>query len=391
MGQLMMAIFDENPQAFSEQNINLLRSGVTLTVPEAASVQNLNAELAVQDSLTQVQSYRDTVLAQGANTELLTGLPSQSEVKSPYTVEPGVTMVTANQLDEIEAALEQEQTEIISRPSNAPALPPEEDHAAVVRYSYDAAYVYDDNIRLAQNSDDIRDDSIFSATLKARVGKEIDSFSLLSYGADIGYEGFARFDELSHASFSVNARYRFALASGFSSPIYTLGIKLGGREFDSEMRDATDASLSADLNRWLTNRLNMTIGLGYRVSDSKSRAFDTEQVRLFGNLDLNYSKTGLLYGTYAYATGDIVSSASPTLDIINAAEEIEPDDAFGGIEFNQFAYRLEADTHVITVGYNEIITRGTSFDVSLRYVDSDASGDIGYERALLRVSLLGRF
>ena len=137
----------------------------------------------------------------------------------------------------------------------------------------------------------------------------------------------------------------------------------------------------------------MTLGLGYRQSESKSEAFDTEQLRLFGNLDLNYSKTALLYATYAFAAGDIVSSASPTLDIINAAEVIEPDDAFGGVEFNQFAYRLDAETQVITLGYNQIIKRGTSLDISLRFVDSDATEDdnIGYERALLRISLLGRF
>ena len=76
--------FYDNPQAFSEENINLLRSGAVLSIPATGSVQNLNAELAVQDSLDQVQSYREEVLASSADSSALTGLPSETEVKSPY-------------------------------------------------------------------------------------------------------------------------------------------------------------------------------------------------------------------------------------------------------------------------------------------------------------------
>ena len=73
------------------------------------------------------------------------------------------------------------------------------------------------------------------------------------------------------------------------------------------------------------------------------------------------------------------------------SEAIEPDDAFGGVAFNQFAYRLEANSNVITLGYNRIMTRSMSIDVSYRFIDSEAAGDVYYERQILRASLLGRF
>ena len=47
----------------------------------------------------------------------------------------------------------------------------------------------------------------------------------------------------------------------------------------------------------------------------------------------------------------------------------------GGIDSNQFAYRLEADTLVYTLGYNRVFTRDLSMDLSVRYVDSEAQDD----------------
>jgi hypothetical protein len=188
-------------------------------------------------------------------------------------------------------------------------------------------------------------------------------------------------------------RYRFALTSSFTSPIYSLGARIGGREFDTEMRDASFVALSANLSKWITNTINMTTGVGLNAQESKSEVFDTSEARIFINLDTNFSKNDLVYTTLTYITGDTVSSATPSLGIINVAEAIEADDAFGGIEANQFAYRLKADTVVLTLGYNRIFTPDLSFDVSARFVESEAQddGDITYERTIFRASLLGRF
>jgi hypothetical protein len=159
------------------------------------------------------------------------------------------------------------------------------------------------------------------------------------------------------------------------------------------MRDATFVSLSADLNKWITDTINMTTGVGWNGQESKSEVFDTSEARIFINFDTNFSRTDLIYTTLTYITGDIVSSATPSLGIINVAEAIEADDAFGGIDANQFAYRLKADTVVFTLGYNRVFTPDLSFDVSARFVESEAQddSDISYERTIFRASLLGRF
>ncbi len=392
MSEMVEAIFRANPEAFDQQNINLLRAGSTLTIPFIGSNE---PDDTVENVGLNDEQETEAQHAGVSTTETETALAPAIAEKPTDDEEVDAGVVIEAEPAEIQETVVTAQTDSAtqSAASNpAPAPPPAR---PLFRYSYDLSYVYDDNVRLAQNDVDIVDDSIASLLVKATAGKQLDAFNIVSYGFQVGYDGYAEYSDLSHATFSANARYRFATSSGFSAPVYSFRVKLGGREFSSEMRDSTDGTISFDLNKWLTNRLNMTLGIGYQASEAKSQAYDTRQTRLFGNLDLEISKTGLLYGTYAYSQGDIVSSATPTLDIINAAEVIEPDDAFGGVDENQFAYRLDADTQVLTLGYNQILTRGLSLDVSLRFVDSevdtDTDDELGYERGIARISLLGRF
>ena len=259
------------------------------------------------------------------------------------------------------------------------------------RYSYDLSWAYDDNVRRAQNEVDIRDDSLLNLTINAKAGKSLSRYSRLNYGGRISVEKFSTFEELNNLNFDINVKYRFAYASGFTSPLYSIGFKAGGISSDKVARDSTVYSINSGVNKWLTNTINMSVGLVHKQRESRSRVFDTKENLIFGNLDINFSKSALIYTTYSYIAGDIVSSATPSLAIINAAEAIQPDDAFGGMTTNQFAYRLDSDTQVVTLGYNQAISAATSFDVSYRYVKTESEGSIEYDRSIFRISLLGRF
>ncbi|MFT5220989.1 MAG: FimV-like protein [Gammaproteobacteria bacterium] len=401
MAQTMMAIYKANPDAFLDNNINRLKVGSVLTIPAFQPASLTDSRAAYKEASTHIDRYEKEVRqvrVERGELKPLSAAPREPDLLPAITPTEmaEISQVKLSQITEIKAELKKEEEQLVEV---APPLPkakkkaPRKPERPLFRYSYDLAAINDSNVRLAQNDVDIRDDAIFSVTLNARGGRPLDSFSIWNYGASATYNSFSTFDGLNNIDFNINTRYRFALSSGFTSPIYSLGIKIGGVEYDTEMRDATVLSLSADLNKWVTNTINMTAGWVFKTQDSKSEAYDTSENRLFVNFDTNLSKTDLIYTTLTYITGDVVSSASPTLAIINAAEAIEPDDVFGGITTNQFAYRLDAETIVITLGYNKILTQSLSMDVSARIVDTTSSvdSDIGYERTLLRASLLGRF
>jgi FimV-like protein len=399
MSQMMMSIFEANPDAFLRENINRLKIGETLDIPALETVARINPDEAYREVTAQIETYELEVRPlQAEGGELVVLEPAEPEPAAGAAMAAAISEPSQAQIDEIKvelAADELQSAQQVALPEPKPARGKRKSSSKdpVFRYSYDISLIDDDNIRLAQEDEDIRSDRSLSATIRAKGGTSLDSFSILNYGGSASYNKMDTFETLDNYEIEVNTRYRFALSSGFTSPIYSLGARLGGREFDTVMRDATFIELSADLNKWITDTINMTTGVGYNAQESRSEVFDTSDARIFVNFDTNFSQADLVYTTFTYISGDTVSSASPSLGIINVADAIEPDDAFGGFATNQFAYRLKANTAVITLGYNRILTRDLSMDLSARFVDSEARDDdsITYQRTILRASLLGRF
>ena len=400
VSQIMMSIYRNNPDAFFKNNINRLRVGSVLEIPDLDAIGAIGRKQAYSEASSQIDAFEKEVRAikvQRGELAPLSQAPRDPDLATGVEFVAEVTEPDAEQIAEIRQglAVDQLQTAQLQLPEPKPAKRKKRKKSRdpLFRYSYDISIVDDDNLRLAQNDEDIRSDLIFSPTIKAKGGRNLDSFTIWNYGGSVTYNLFETFEELDNFEFEVNTRYRFTLSSGFTSPIFSLGAKIGGIEFESEMRDSTVLSLSAELNKWITNTINMTAGLGFKERQSVSEVYDTSEVRIFVNFDTEISKADLVYTTLALISGDTVSSATPTLDIINASDAIEPDDAFGGIAANQFAYRIEADTVVVTLGYNRILTRKLSIDLSARLVDSEAKDDdgIGYDRTIVRASLLGRF
>ena len=394
--QWMMAIYYANPDAFTGNNINRLKLGSTLDIPPAETVAALDPREAYREASEHIATFekekraeRNAAIASDSGSS---GSAAAATVVAAETViEPDL-----NEIAEIKQGLAADQSAqagALPEPKPAKKQKKQKEGPPPIRFSYELAYIDDDNIRLAQEEEDIRSDQILSAALRAKGGKSLDSHTIFNYGASATLNKHDTFDTLDNYEIEANVRYRFALSSGFTSPIYTLGARIGGQEFDTEMRDATFVQLSADLNKWITNTINMTTGLDFNKRDSKSEVFDTEDARIFLNFDTNFTNRDLVYTTFTYITGDTVSSSTPSLGIIEVADAIEPDDAFGGVEANQFAYRIDSNTVVFTLGYNRIMSRNVSLDFSARYVESEAKddSDIMYDRTILRASLLGRF
>jgi len=114
---------------------------------------------------------------------------------------------------------------------------------------------------------------------------------------------------------------------------------------------------------------------------------------VYTNLDLALSPKDTLFFTYIYVDGDVVSTGTPdSLVLTNAADDLEPDDAFSdGSVTGAVAYRLEAVTHILTFGYNRTLDKSQSIDLSVRSLSSSADAGIEYDSLTLRVSYLFSF
>ena len=281
---------------------------------------------------------------------------------------------------------------LVSAVSNAQQSAGHED-ATSFHFSYELTAAYDDNIRRAKYDVDIRDDVLTGLALGVKSITHLSDATLLNLGLKFEAEQYDVFTELDNSKIEGSLAYVFSFSSSFSASRYALKMKLGGIDSNSEMRTANTASVGLDINKWLTTTIHMTAGYTFKLQDAQSEVFDVEENLLMINFDVDLTPRQLIYFTYHYIDGEIVSSATPKLGFINAAQAIEPDDAFGGFTTNQFVYRIAAESNVFTLGYNAAISRSVSLDLSFRFVDSVATQDenIYYERQIIRASLLGRF
>jgi len=225
VSQLMMSIFAANPDAFARDNINRLKQDAMLDIPDHDTITSLDPGQAYNDATAHIETYEREIRQQQASSGELTTLSQASN--DPGATTGAALAVTVNepdqeQIEEIKQGMAADEVQVaqqmvLPEPKAAKrkkkAKKPEK---PLFRYSYDISLIDDDNVRLAQNEEDIRSDLILSTKVSARGGKALDDFSLLNYGGSATYNKFDTFDTLDNFDFEVNTRYRFALSSGFT-------------------------------------------------------------------------------------------------------------------------------------------------------------------------------
>lgn len=268
----------------------------------------------------------------------------------------------------------------------------DDDHGGGPDIDLDVTAFYDSNVTLAQLDDDIADDQgVEAAVTLSSVSGGLEGSA---FGWSLGLKGVRHdeFEDLDRLEAEAGVKYIVQFRRGFSAPVFELSLTARAIDSESELRDGWQAEAGALATRRLTEKLVGRAGVRFIRRESEDfEAFDNERINVFVNGDLRTSQRSVLYGTYIFSTGDVVSTARPTLAIIDAAEVIEPDDAFGGLESNRFAYRLDAEVHIVTLGWNRALGPSSSIDASVQGLYADAEGDNDYERGLARLSYLHRF
>lgn len=100
--QMMMALLRNNPQAFTNNNINGLKSGFILRVPERSMIDAMTAAEAVRQTREQNELWRNARETIGRG-ETPTGtqgeINSTSQSKAAVSADPGVKLVTPKKAD----------------------------------------------------------------------------------------------------------------------------------------------------------------------------------------------------------------------------------------------------------------------------------------------------
>jgi hypothetical protein len=269
--------------------------------------------------------------------------------------------------------------------------------AQAVPIDVEAAYTFDDNVTRAQRDVDVLDDQLISLQVGTSFLQWLNQNNRVIYRGFVRGEFYDQYDKLSNVTAGVNATYQYRTSGAFTTPTYGAFVKAAISEYSkSELRDNNLVSVGISFRKPFTDRIVYTAMLSFNKRDSDSTVFDTSDVSLLQNVDYVLGERWTMYFTYNYLDGDTTSSADASvvvgvLPFVNAAEAINVDDAFG--TGNWRAYRLDAKTHVATLGTNFRINEQNSLDLSVRWVEATATvnKDITYERWIVSLAYLTRF
>ena len=255
----------------------------------------------------------------------------------------------------------------------------------------EAAYTVDNNITRAARDDSILRDSVLALGAGVTFQQPLSKRYRLLYRGFVRGEAYAEYTGLSNLTAGAAATLQYRASGKLLAPTWNLFARLSTSAYESWLRDSDFLSLGVSVNKGLTDRVSFTGSLSGTVRDSNSRVFDTREASVLFNIDYLVAKRATLYSTYNYLNGDIVSTGKPWLRIVDYAEDIQADDAFGGAATNFYAYRLKAQTHVLTLGANLMLNRHHSLDLSARAAHSRTDGDITYNRMLVTAAYLIKF
>lgn len=253
----------------------------------------------------------------------------------------------------------------------------------------DASIGLDDNVTRAQLNEDIEHDSFVSIT--ASLVHEAVNFDTgqIVVNLDLSATEFFDFSGLSNAAAGGGVNYTFSPWASFGAPWFSLDLQYKVQEFDSFLRDSDLFVGTFTFGKRLDDRTDMRAAVMYQSRESEGVAFDTKNTSFFINFDFQLENKMTLYTTYKYQDGDVFSSANQSMVsiyVINEAKAIEFDDVFNG----KLAYRLDGTTQFFTVGLNIARNLDSAYDVSVRFLSSEADGNLEYEDLAVRLSYFRR-
>ncbi|MGH8442927.1 MAG: hypothetical protein ACRETF_08520 [Nevskiaceae bacterium] len=271
--------------------------------------------------------------------------------------------------------------------------PARADHHMGFSWSGDLGVGYDDNVGNAALEADVRDDTILSGALNLDFHWRPTLFTALLLRGSLRGEGYDKADGLSNGKFTAMARVSHRPGGGFYAPTLAGWISAAVWEFDSRMRDGSEYRAGVFLVGPITTAVSARLGVAGVERSGDSYVFDMSSWSAGIDIDWRVLPALTLYAGYQFHDGDIVSTGSvpPKSSHLpgggGGSSAADPDDAFDGL----FAYRVDATTHLVTVGVNVPLSARLAIDGQLRRADSETDGGTGYDRWQGTVSALVRF
>jgi len=246
-------------------------------------------------------------------------------------------------------------------------------------FRVEAAYTADDNVTRSSGAENVLSDRFYTLNLNASQNLPLSQHTRLVMLLFLGGEKYQTYDGLSRYFGGIQGEFQYRTSGGFDAPTFGFFVKGSRDQYESELRDGYRYSAGVRVLKPVTDRIDLFGSLAYNMRDGKSTVFDTQDYSARLNLDYSPARGSTVYLGAEYRHGDVVSTARPSLALIDIAEAIVRDDVFTDTE--RLDYRLKADTVLATLGYNLAFGERHALDLSWRWVQSTAIEQPGFAGA----------
>lgn len=240
----------------------------------------------------------------------------------------------------------------------------------------DAGFMSDDNVTRAKESADKLSDHSLSVNLSTPLVYPLTEHTRARLTPLAGGEKFFSYKGLSRAYAGATGEYQYRSSAEFSTPTFSLFMRIFGEQYESRLRDGGHYSAGVSMLQPVTDRIQLFGALAHNRRYGRSAVFNTIDNSARLNLDYAATKSGTIYLTGEYRRGDVVSTGHPTLEFIDIAKVFVQDDAFPGGQL--FSYRFDGSTRITTLGYNIGFGSRHSLDLSWRRIKSASGWRPGY-------------
>jgi hypothetical protein len=268
---------------------------------------------------------------------------------------------------------------IASLPVAAAEMTAEADGGSPWNIGVDVSVLSDDNVTRAYAPGHIREDKATRIKLGARYDLDFSINRALIFTGHLSDESYQDFDGFSSSQAGLGVEYRFRSRNGFGAPVYSFFVDHTRADYETDIRDGDTLEYGLRLSRQYTDRIALVFGAGRSERTADGEVFDLEQTRYFAQLDYRVPNRFQTYLAYYYISGDVYSIAPVAPDDYGggagfyAATERDP--AFTGLN-PWWAYRLDAQTDVLRLGFSISVNGNNSFDISVDDIGSGTSNPV---------------
>lgn len=260
----------------------------------------------------------------------------------------------------------------------------------------DFQFVADSNPARAEFSRDIE----ASGTIEGRITLNLADWELtnteqklsgVAINSLFSYDHNLDFDLLGESRYRLSIGYFSENRNASGSPFFRFGAGIGYLDSESAIRDSIIVDVLTSLNFQITPIIDTTLGAGIEFREADTEVFDTTKGQIFLTANVSPIPRLILRSGVRYVVGNEVSTARPTYSIVNNSLEIEVDDVFSDSVENRLAYLVDANSLLLEAGLGYDISATIQANLLYRFITTDATGDIGYERGMTEFTLSYNF